>query len=235
MDVNKVYQTDCIKGLKLLNSNSIDFIITDPPYNKDKDYGEGINDNKSKQEFKLFNREWLSECYRVLKEGHHLYFSCSPEQIFYFHHLSFLEGFKFRHLLIWSTNECRGHMNERTWLRSYEPIFWIQKPGKSYGLFNNYPFSALDVINISSPHVNRKGEDKKVHIAQKPLKLFETIIKKSTKENDLVLDPFIGSGVTAIACKKLNRRFIGFDLSKENIEICNERLSKVKGNIKGWI
>ena len=235
MDVNKVYQKDCIEGLQNLNINSIDFIITDPPYNKDKDYGEGINDNKTKEQYKNFNLQWLCECFRVLKEGHHLYFSCSPEQIFYFHYLITKVGFKFRHLLIWSTNECRGHMNERTWLRSYEPIFWIQKPGKSYGLFNNYPFSALDVINISSPHVNRKGEDKKVHIAQKPLKLFETIIKKSTRKNDLVLDPFIGSGTTAIACKKLNRRFIGFDLNEENIEICYNRLSKVKGNIEGWI
>ena len=114
-------------------------------------------------------------------------------------------------------------------------ILWFQKPGKSYGLFNNYPFSALDVVTISSPHVTRKGEDKKVHITQKPLKLFETIITKSSIENDVVLDPFIGSGVTVVACKKLNRQYIGFDINKENIEICKLSLKDVKGTIDKWI
>jgi DNA modification methylase len=225
---------DCITWMGRLPSESIDLILTDPPYNKSKDY-EGVSDDKPVAEFDQFNKGWLSGCLSILKPGHHLYFSCSSDQIFYFKELGEKMGFKFRHLLIWATNECRGHMNRRTCLRSYEPILWFQKPGQSYGLFNNYPFPALDVLLYRSPHVNTKGVDNKVHICQKPLELFKAIIMKSSQEGDIIFDPFLGSGTLLAATLGTKRVAIGVELNEAYSERIDKRMIKKGVELEGFI
>lgn len=217
----------CLIEMQFIPENSIDLILTDPPYNKGKDYEGDISDNKPQKEFDNFNKEWLKHCLRILKPGHHLYFSCASDQFQYFIDLAIKIGFKYRHLIIWATNECKGHMNSRTWLRSYEPILWLQKPGSTYGLFNNYPNSSLDVIIQYSPHKKTIGEDKKFHICQKPIKLYETIITKSSKSGDIVFDPFLGSGTTLIASMKTKRCAIGFEVSKEYEPIIKKRILEI--------
>jgi len=212
-----------LEVLPKLEDESVDLIMTDPPYNKNKNYGV-VSDKKPEKDFWKFNRLWIDRCNRILKDGHHFYFSCSHEQIFKFKEIGEAEGFKFRRLLIWATNECRGHMNKRTWLASYEPILWFQKrEGKySYGLFNAYPYPALDVFIVRSPHKNSK-EDKKYHPTQKPTRVMENIIAKSSQINDVVLDPFMGSGTTMEACQNLGRSCIGIEINPEYCEIIKKR------------
>lgn len=235
----------CIKGMESMDSDCIDLIITDPPYNKGKEYlGDEFSDNKPVKEFWRFNDRWLELCYNILKPGKHLYFSCASDQIFDFRNAGMKAGFEFRHLLIWATNECRGHMNSRTWLRSYEPILWFKKPGKTHGLFNNFPFSALDVLLMTSPHKPTIGEDRKVHICQKPVKLFESIIRKSSLPNEIVFDPFLGSGTTLVASLKQSRFSVGFELSPDYEPIIEQRIletidrlqvEKSQEKITGWL
>ena len=229
LELDKIYNMDCIEGMKQLQNCSIDLIITDPPYNKKKDYGNNT-DNKPQKEFDKFNYEWLKEVFRILKFGHHFYFSCASNQIFYFKEICDQIGFRYRHLLIWFPNEYKARMNPQTWQRAYEPIFWFQKHdnnGSKYGLFNNYPFHNMDVLMIRSPHINHSNMEKKYHVAQKPTNLFKTIIAKSSKKGDIVLDPFMGSGTTAISCKFLDRHFIGFELNPEYIKIGNKRTKNI--------
>ncbi|UCD07256.1 MAG: site-specific DNA-methyltransferase [Candidatus Aenigmatarchaeota archaeon] len=214
---------DSLILLAELKDDLIDLIFTDPPYNKGKDYGE-VSDSKPEKEFWLFNTEWMFQLHRVLKPGHHFYMTCAHDQIDDFKRIAMDQGFKFRRLLIWATNECRGHMNARTWLASYEAVLWFQKPGKPYGLFNNYPYAALDVLLYRSPHRNSK-KDKKYHIAQKPLELVKCIILKSSQEGDLVLDPFLGSGTTLVACVETKRKGLGFELNPEYESIIRKRLN----------
>lgn len=221
-----IYNGDCLEIITQLRDESIDMVITDPPYNKGKDYiGAPGTDNKSVNEFWDFNKIWLEKCFGILKEGHHLYFSCSSDQIWDYKNIINESNYKYRHLLIWATNEVKGHMGPNNWLRSYEPIFWLQKGDKTYGLFNNYPFNAFDVLIFRSPHFNSRL-DKKFHLAQKPLNLFKTIINKSIKKDDIVLDPFLGSGTTTRACKDLGRKCIGIEISESYCQIAVKRLAQ---------
>jgi len=224
---------DCLLGFEDMEDNSVDLILTDPPYNKGKQYEGNFSDNKPEKEFRRFNRKWITECLRILKPGRHFYFTCASDQIWYFKGVCEDIGFKFRHLLIWSTGECKGHMNSRTWLRSYEPVFWFQKPGGTYGLFNNFPLAAFDVIRIYSPHKNSKGDDKKFHVCQKPILLWDTIITKSSMEGDFILDPFLGSGTTLVSAVKNNRSCFGFELSEEYRPMIEKRLKKALMDYSG--
>ena len=91
--------SDCIEGMKKFPDDSIDLINTNPPYNSGREI-YGINDNLTKKEYDIFNEKWLNESFRVLKPGHHLYFSCGSNQFLYFIELCKKIGYKFRHLLI---------------------------------------------------------------------------------------------------------------------------------------
>ena len=121
----------------------------------------------------------------------------------------------------------------------FEPILWFQKPYKTGGTiadnilenrvgawneealrkYNAYEDTFSNILKV-----NITQNDHGLHAAQKPLKLMELLISLVTKEKQIILDPFMGSGTTCIAAKKLKRRYIGIDIDSENIKIANERL-----------
>ncbi len=122
----------------------------------------------------------------------------------------------------------------------FEPILWFQKPYKTGGTiadnilengvgawneealrkYNAYEDTFSNILKV-----NITQDDHGLHAAQKPLKLMELLISLVTKEGQIILDPFMGSGTTCIAAKKLKRRYIGIDIDSENIKIANERLN----------
>jgi DNA modification methylase len=106
-------------------------------------------------------------------------------------------------------------------------IFFVREKGGKCNFNMNLPFNLyrkVKFVNI--------GNKETIHPTEKTVNIIKDLIKVSSKENDIILDPYIGSGTTAVACKQLNRNFIGFEISQEYYDIANKRLSQT--NIKDW-
>lgn len=215
MEVNKIYNMDCLEGMKQLEDNSIDCIITDPPYNIDLVPQRGltdsiINDNMSELDFEKFLDDIFKQVNRVLKDDSFLIIFTGWSTIPSFRNV-LDKYFDLKSMPVWIKNNFGIGYYTRP---QYEPCFLylkgkpkpLEKPVSDVWKFNK-------VLNLK-------------HSCEKPIALMRFIVKNFTKENNLVLDLFMGSGTTAVACKQLNRRFIGFELEKKYVDIANKRLQQ---------
>lgn len=236
---NHIYLMDCLEGLKYIPDNYVDAIITDPPYfieNLKKDLRDqsirGSSKNsvffntfdhfESLEHFQDFIKKVLLEFQRVLKPKGQIYFFCS------YHHLDWLIklikdlDFRFYKPLIWFKPDVMG-VFPNNYGCNYEPILWFRKKGDEGVYKNNIGCSQRDVFEFYSTNAKYR-EECGFHPTPKPVELIRRLIKNCTFENDIVLDAFMGSGTTAVACKNVNRRFIGFENNPDYIKICEERL-----------
>lgn len=244
--LNKIYHGDCIKLIKRIDSNSIDLIIADPPYNLGKDFGNGVVWNDVEKWLK-WSKKWLVECNRVLKDtgsifvyGIHKY-TCYIQC--YLYELDMIYGRQF----IWHyENGWSGYKNSPD--ATYEPILWFTK-GKNYTYHTiREPYKSTerlkhkitkngkvwtpnpegkhggDVWNIPTLAGRRFKDEKVNHPTQKPIALCDKIVKYFSNEGDLILIPFAGSGSECVSAKKNNRNFIGFEINKKYIKQCETRL-----------
>lgn len=238
----KLYNDDCIKLMKKIESNSIDLVVTDPPYKTTKRGGTGNTGGMcKKKEFRSGNggfthndvksTDYIPELYRILKENSHCYIMTN--------HINLQEtlntatecGFHFIKSLIWDKgNKIMG----QCYMSQFEYILFFRK-GK-HKKINNCGTS--DIISIP----NKKTKDKNgnnLHDVEKPVRLMEVLIENSSNEEDSVLDPFMGIGSTGIACMNLNRKFIGIELDENYFNIAKNRIanSKEKKNTGGikWL
>jgi DNA modification methylase len=245
--INQVINGDCTAVIKTLEDNSVDLIIADPPY------GGNIVENKWDETDDVFSVELLDELYRVLKPEGSIYIWCSigPKSKSLMNFVMRLSQTKF-HLLdmiVW--NKVRGRGNRRGWLFTREEILWAVKDSKKYTWNEEYQYSDVKsswtkgmnghalksefkrLTNVWSDvkenfFAGEKGVDATKHPTAKPIKAMERIILAHTKEGDIVLDPFLGSGTTALAAKKLNRNYIGIEISKEYCDLANSRLKEIE-------
>lgn len=244
LEINKIYNEDCLVGMKKIDSKSVDCIICDLPY--------GCTNNSADV---IIPFEPLWEQYlRIIKDnGAIILFS----QGMFTAKLMLSNPKLWRYNLIWKKgNRASGFLNaKRMPLRNHEDIcvFYKKLPvynpqmrqgkplhskgkgvhkftNRNYGNFSEtddsragstekYPIS---VLNFDRPHPP-------VHPTQKPVELVEWLVRTYTNEGDLVLDNCIGVGTTAIACAETNRRYIGFEVNQEYIDIANKRLNKYNG------
>lgn len=221
-ELNKIYCMDCLEGLKRLPNNSIDLVVTDPPYNINLVPQRGItksieNDNLTDEDFELFLEDIFKEIKRIMKEDTFIICFTGWSTIPSFRKV--LDGlFTLKAMPVWVKNNFGIGYYTRP---QYEHCF-LYLNGRPKPLKN--PIS--DVW-----HFDRVL--KPVHSCEKPKELIRYIIKSfSNNEKDIVLDPFMGSGTTAVACKQLDRNFIGFELSQEYVDIANKRLEQ--DNLSGW-
>lgn len=224
METNIIYNMDCLEGLKRLPDSCIDLVVTDPPYNietsgagiykqKDKQYVKELNDIKDG-----FDENILDELCRVMKKIN-IYIWCSQKQI-----LPLLDYFvKERkcnyNIITWhKTNPVPACGNKYLTDTEY-CLFFREKGVKIYGEFKTKFTYYITPLN---------QKDKKLwkHPTIKPLDVIENLIINSSCKNDTVLDPFMGSGTTAIACKNLNRQYIGYELDENYYDICMNRLNE---------
>jgi len=218
LELDKIYNMDCMEGLKEIDNNSVDVIITDPPYSlpntnfrpeariMQKTFGDFST-------YIYFFKSFIKECKRVLKnDGDLILFS---DEIFYAVLFPILyENFYATKMVIW--NKERIGMGG-IWRRQFEIIIHAYlKPKKEKS-------GDGDIIKCK-PIVSSD----KIHNAQKPIELIKKILLKVTKENCLVLDPFIGSGSSAIACIGVDRHYIGFEISEDIYNLSLQRLIKYK-------
>jgi len=198
--LNKVYCMDCLVGLKKIPDNSFDLLFTDPPYF----HGNKIISSTQKDKYdsswdKELSQDYFNEMLRVSKNG----------IIFGAEHLSkFLPRSRG-----WIVCDKRIKESESNDFSDCE-IIWTS--------FNN----PARIIRYLWNGFRVKHKEKRFHPTQKPLPLCIDLLKKFTKESDLILDPFMGSGTTAVACKSLNLKFLGFEKEKKYFDIINYRLKQ---------
>jgi site-specific DNA-methyltransferase (adenine-specific) len=222
LELNRIYNMDCREGFKLIPDNSIDLIVTDPPYKTTSRGSSGGTGGILKEEInkrgKVFKHndiefnEWLPELYRVLKDTGHAYIMSNNKNLKDM--LIEIEnaGFNIFKTLIWAKNSAITNMY---YMDSHEYIIFCRK-GKAKRINN---CGTKSVLNIDNPR-------NKVHPTQKPVELMKILIENSSNENDIVLDPFMGVGSTALAALKSNRQFIGFEIDENFYKIAEKRISE---------
>jgi len=238
---------DVFKTLKKLPDKCIDVIFADPPYflssggischsGKQVSVNKGDWDKTLDIKKKLeFNRKWLKECRRVLKDNGTIWICGTFHNIYSVGVALEMEGFSIINNITWEKPNPAPNLACRCFTNSTETILWarkqISKTKKGNHYFNyelmrklNNDRQMKDVWVFTTPKKEEKEFGK--HPTQKPLALLDRIIEASTKENDIVLDPFCGSGTTGVSSIKLKRRFIGIDNNKEYIDIARKRLEK---------
>lgn len=211
MKTNQIILGDCIKVLREIQNNSIDLIITDPPYGDNVAYGF---ENKTiiNNENPLINCSALIECYRVLRKNKSLYvFTNWKHYPFLTEFIIRYTKFKIRHLIVWKKNNFGLGWAFR---HQYELILVLEKGKPKYNLKD---FSDVQ----SASHISHNPL---THPHEKPIDLITKMINHSSKENDLILDPFCGSGSICLASKKLNRNFIGIEIEEKYVEMAKRRL-----------
>ena len=247
--INKVHYGECIRVLSKLPKEKVDLVLTDPPYNASNG-GINLPNNKTGgayykvneewdkfetyEDYLEFTREWITEVDRVLKPKGSIMVCCS------FHNLSEVilalkeKKYKFLNLITWKKTNPMPSITRRTLTYSTEFVVWFAKGSKwqfNYKDMKKYNQGKQlrDVWEFSicngGERIKRK-DGRAAHPTQKPLELFKRLIEMSSEKRQIVLDPFIGSGTTAIAAEELKRRWIGIDNNKEYIKLANLRIRK---------
>lgn len=227
--LNRIFNEDSRVFLPKLPSESIDLVVTDPPYKVTK---RGLGSNTSSGGMlrkdltckgKIFEHndikpnEYIPELYRVLKEGTHCYIMTNHINLVEILNTSIASGFKFVKTLIWDkVNKIMGQF----YMSQFEYIILLRK-GKARRINN---CGTSDIIQVANKKT--KGSDgQNLHDTEKPARLMEILVENSSNENEVILDPFMGIGNLIKACKKLKRNVIGNELDATYWNICNDILN----------
>ena len=223
----EILQGDFFNEINKIKDNSVDLLFVDPPYRILDDKWDTYANDK---EFITFTENWLNAVMPKVKSTGRIYICFS--QWYQFELYKLLEkhnyyNFIMKQLIIWNYRNNNQPSNRKEYRYAYEPIFYLY--GKDAGELNftpdTYGETQFNVWTIATPQSN--FTEGKYHKAQKPIELIERIIKTGSKENDLILDPFAGSGTTGVVCEKLNRQYILIEKEQEYIEIAKGRLNSV--------
>ena len=217
--INKIIQGDCLDVMRKIPDKSVDLIITDPFYVPKTQFAW-----KNFDDFYWgFNKQWLLESKRILKDDFNLLISFASVDMYKFEGLLVKCGFDIKSRIVWNyRNSAKGTAKGTQFAKTYEFIFHCSS-GKKLNFDKKWDDKRFDVQVIAIPQSNFK-KDKKLHQYQKPLRLWKQLIEICSFEGETVFDPFIGSGTTAVACKHLKRNFIGIEISPEYCKIAEERL-----------
>jgi len=233
----KLIKGDCLEVLKSIPDKSVDQIFADPPYNLSGKNnltcksGKRVNCNKGEwdiiTDIDEFNSNWITECMRVLKDTGTIWIS----------------GTLHNHPSIGFILKNKGHwiINDIVWFKRNAPpqlqpnrlapsteLIWLASKTKKY-YFN---YKKAKEINGGKQMRNLWDITAKRHITkhptEKPEDLLERIILLGSKEGDLILDPFMGSGTTGVVAKRLNRKFIGIEVADNFFDMAKERIQDTK-------
>lgn len=242
---SKILIGDCIDVMKKIPSNSIDLIITDPPFNIGKDYGGVYEDKKEFSEYIEWCKKWLTECIRLLKPTGSLYLFNYPENNAYI--LPFLqEKMVFKRWMTWHYPTNTGHSKSNFTRTQHSILFCTKTKNATFNrdevaepyknptdkriierLKNGSKGRApYDVFQFNL--VKNVSKDKTPHPCQIPVPLIKIFIKASSREGEVVMDPFAGSFSTCAAAKELNRKYIGIEINPEYAKIGEHRLEKTR-------
>ena len=237
----KLLHGDALLLLKKIEPQSIDMIFADPPYFLSGDGitcsgGKMVSVNKGKWDEKIsikekhkFNKKWIRECKKVLKDEGTIWISGTMHNIYSIGMALEEEGFKIINNITWKKLNPPPNISCRAFVHSTETVLWAKKDitkarykfnyDVMKKLNNNKQMKDVWETSLTKPSEKKCGK----HPTQKPIELLEKIILASTNENDLILDPFNGSGTTGIVASKLKRRYIGIEKEKEYLDLTIKR------------
>lgn len=241
LEKNKVYNTDCLEGVKNIDSETVDLILTDPPYevnyNAKSQHLEKIDKARSDQieRDKTFvdvvpDYEHLSaEMFRILKQDTHAYIFCSDRNLSKWIISMVNAGFKHPQILVWKKNRTTFDLTfGHKYPENKEFILFFHKGWKRLNGYNVERHDFRSVLNFDS------SDDTPFHSCAKPINLLMFLVKASSQKGDLCIDLFAGSGNHLISFKRLERNFIGFELSDEYFKTINERLEEEEKQKSIW-
>lgn len=233
IELDRIYNEDCLEGMKRIPNGYVDLIVTDPPYKLTSRGATGTMSgywtNDATKKGRVFEHndidvsEYLPEFYRILKEDAHCYVMCNNLNMTHFFEVIGRSGFHFVKLLVW---DKQSKICGTYYMGQVEFIFLLRK-GKDKHINNCGTSDLLSFANNREKDANGNN----IHDSQKPIPLMQTLIVNSSDANEIVLDPFMGSGTTAIACIKEHRHYIGFELSKEYYDKAIQRIENEKAQL----
>jgi site-specific DNA-methyltransferase (adenine-specific) len=209
----QLINADCLEAMKDIPDGSIDMVLTDIPYGEVNRKSNGLrNLDKGKADITTgLNIELLIESIvRVCKGS--VYIFCGTEQVSIIRKLLVDNGLSTR-LCIWEKTNPSPMNGQHIWLSGIECCV--------YGKFKNATFNEHCKNSVFRFPTTRS----KIHPTQKPVKLMQYLVKSSSNEGDVILDPFMGSGTTGVACKNLNRNFIGIELDETYFNLAKDRIN----------
>ena len=242
IDVNSSHLLcgDCVKEMRILPEKSIDCILTDPPYNiglfmherntnlkkmRENQFAYAGWDNMAYGTWKRNMSRFLAQCARVIKKKGTLIIFMSVIKVADIIELATRHGFYYKTTGVWhKTNPMPRNMNLQ-FVNSTECWIYFIYQGTS-GTFNNNGSVKHDFLESSVCPISEKKFGN--HPTQKPLKILKELIECVTNPNDIILDPFMGSGSTCVASALLGRRYIGIELENNYYEIANKRIQQIK-------
>jgi len=248
---NSIIQGNSLQLLKKIPDKSVDLIFADPPYNlqlKDTLYRpdqttvEAVNNDWDKfdtyQTYDQFCIKWLRECKRVLKDGGALWVIGSYHNILRLGTSIQNLGFWILNDIIWHKTNPMPNFRGTRFTNAHETLLWCTTSRKAKYTFNYQNLKELNdgkqmrsdwhIPTCAGKERLRESNNKRSHPTQKPEALLYRILLASSQKGDLVLDPFLGSGTTAVMAKKLQRNFIGFEQDEDYIKLAKKRLKQTK-------
>lgn len=240
IELNSLVQGDCLEVMNDIPDKSIDLVLTDPPYKiisggvtiiPNKNEPKGIFNRRDKRKDwndnarngKMFNHndikfsQWIPEIYRVLKDSSHFYVMCNDRNMQELLNVCTHNKFKLVNILAWKKNNVTPN---RYYMKNMEFILLFRK-GRAKSINNLGSKQCFEINNLRN----------KNHPTEKPISLMKILIENSSNMGDLILEPFAGAGSTIIACKELNRNYIGIEISPEYCEIIRKRIANTQKSL----
>lgn len=255
--INKILQGDCLELLRAIPDNSVDMTFADPPFNLQKKYN-GYKDSLEFKDYLDWCDLWIKEMVRVTKPTGSVFVHNIPKWLsFYVTHLN--EYANFKHWIAWHAPTAPmgkslqpAHYGILYYVKETKKakVFEIRMPHerdrksnylrKDYGgkKASLHPFGPLVSDVWTDIHRIKHSKYRNDHPCQLPIPLLERLMLMTTDEGDIVLDPFVGTGTTAVAAKKLGRKYIGIELDTKYVNISEENLRLVTSESKigkSWV
>lgn len=247
-EVDQIYLEDCIEGMEKIPAESVDLVIADPPYNLSKDFGVWKEAEK-RDEWLPWSKQWIDQAVRILRPGGSIFVYGIHNHMCWIQCYLFEVGMNYRRQIIWHyENGFAGY--KKNLAAHYEPLLWFSK-GKDYTYHViREPYKSQDRLKYKinkngktwQPHpdgrmagdvwrfptlAGRRFRDEKVdHPTQKPLSISNRIVRYFSNEGDLVVVPFAGSGTECLAARINKRKYVGFELNEDYIEIARKRIDE---------
>ncbi|GAB1470063.1 site-specific DNA-methyltransferase [Chloroflexota bacterium] len=249
LPLNQILQGDCIEILNSLPEKSVDLIFADPPYNlqlkndlfrPDRSKVDAVNNTWDKfssfAKYDEFTSKWLRAVKRVLKDTGTIWVIGSYHNIYRVGAVMQDLDFWILNDVVWLKTNPMPNFRGVRFTNAHETLLWAQKEKGAKYTFNHKAMKALNddlqmrsdwIIPLATGKERLKTNGTKAHPTQKPEALLYRVLLSSTKPNDVVLDPFFGSGTTGAVAKKLGRNFIGIERDKKYIKVAQKRIDAI--------
>ncbi len=249
---HRILVGDCVAGIAKLPAASVDLVFADPPYNlqlasdlkrPDNSRVDAVNDDWDKfasfPAYDEFTRRWLTACRRVMKPAATIWVIGSYHNIFRVGTIMQDLGFWILNDVIWRKSNPMPNFRGRRFTNAHETLIWASRDADARGYTFNYEVlkAGNEDVQVRSDWTlalctggeRLKGRDgKKLHPTQKPEALLARVLLSSSRPDDLVLDPFCGTGTTGAVAKRLGRRFVGCEQDPKYAKAADKRISSTK-------